>query len=207
MINALRYQLDGLRNTWDNGLEEEVRRSAFAFIILWLLFFAACVFMPDLRETLVKLMFSTLDNLHVTDENGRISATALLFNNVEATALIMIYGLIPFIRLPALSLGVNAMMLGVMASLYIADGMSPLIYMAALLPHGIFELPALALAFGMGLYICGQTTRRCRGDTAAHSVWSCLVLISRMLLLVLVPLLIVSALVEAYVTPLFLSLF
>ena len=74
------------------------------------------------------------------------------------------------------------------------------------MPHGIFELPALVLAFSMGLYVCGQVTRRCRHDETALPLWDCVPLMSWLLLLVLIPLLAVAAAMEAYVTPLLLSL-
>lgn len=207
MRDTLRYQLSGLLDAWSDGLRDEVKRSAIAFGILWLACFIACALLPELRSRLVELVLSTLNGLNVTDGSGKISALALFFNNVESSAFIMIYGLLPFVHLSALPLGINAMLLGVMAAWYVAEGISPLVYFAALIPHAIFELPALFLAFGMGLYACGQLTRRCRGDKSALSLWDCLVLMSRMLLLVLIPLLAVSSLVEAYITPLVASLF
>lgn len=191
----------GLREAWGNGLKEEVRRSAIAFAVIWMLVFAVCMAIPELRIRLADFMFSTLNGLGAAGENGSISALALFFNNIEVSAFIMLYGLIPFVQLTALALGVNAMFLGVMAAWYAAEGVSPLAYFAALLPHGIFELPALFLAFGTGLYICGQLTRRCRKDPDACSLWMCLTLASRMLLSVLVPMLAAAAVIEAYVTP------
>lgn len=198
---------DDLRAAWADGLKEEFKRSAIAFVFIWALFFAVCAAVPDLRTRLADMMFSTLDSLNVTDESGSISALAIFFNNVQATAFIMLYGLLPFIQLPALALGMNAMMLGVMASWYAAEGISPLAYLAALLPHGILELPALFLSFGTGLYICGQLSRRCRKDQGARSLWGCLTLASQVLLSVLVPLLLAASFVEAYVTPVVASLF
>ena len=205
--NTPRSPLGDLRAAWGDGLKEEVRRSAIAFVTIWVLFFAVCAVSPDLRAKLGEMMFSTLNGKNLSDAGGNISVLALFLNNVEATAFIMLYGLLPFIQLPALALGVNAMMLGVMGAWYAAEGLSPLAYLAALLPHGILELPALFLAFGTGLYICGQLTRRCRKDQRARSVWSCMTLASQMLLSVLAPLLLVASFVEAYVTPAVASLF
>lgn len=201
MRDAPYFRLNGLRAAWEDGLKWEVKRSAIAFVTIWVLLFAACMIFPDLRARLGERMFSTLNSLRVSDENGGISALALFFNNLEATAFIMLYGLLPFIQLPALALGINAMMLGVMAAWYASEGISLLAYLAALLPHGVLELPALFLAFGTGLYICGQLSRRCRKDQTALSLWECLVLASRILLSVLVPLLAAASVVEAYVTP------
>lgn len=200
-MSGSHFPMSDLRAAWADGLREEVKRSAIAFVAIWALFFAVCMLLPDLRARLADMMFSTLNGKNLSDESGRISALALFFNNVQATAFIMLYGLIPFIQLPALALGMNAMMLGVMASWYAAEGISPLAYLAALLPHGVLELPALFLSFGTGLYICGQLSRRCRKDQSARSLWACMTLASQTLLSVLVPLLLVASLVEAYVTP------
>ena len=56
-------------------------------------------------------------------------------------------------------------------------------------------------------FLSGQVTRRCRRDETAVRFWECLVLMSRMLLLVLIPLLAAAALMEAYVTPAVAALF
>ena len=200
-MSAFHFSPGGLRDAWEDGLREDVKRSAIAFITIWVLFFAVCAMFPDLRSRLVDMMFSTLNSINVSDASGKISALPLFVNNVQATAFIMLYGLIPFIQLPALALGMNAMMLGVMAAWYAAEGISPLAYLAALIPHGILELPALFLSFGTGLYICGQLTRRCRKAQNARPLWACMTLASQILLSVLVPLLLAASFVEAYVTP------
>ena len=60
----------------------------------------------------------------------------------------------------------------------------------------------------VGLYVCGHVTRRLlRRDENALHIWDCLVLMSRTLLLALLPLLAAAAVVEAYITPLVASLF
>ena len=98
-------------------------------------------------------------------------------------------------------------LLGGLAACYAATDTTMLLYAASLLPHGIFELPALILAFSMGLYICGHLTRRCRRDPAALPLGACLGLAARLLVFLLLPLLILAALTEAYVTPLAAGLF
>ena len=206
-MDALKRQYGELASAWEDGLKQEAKRSAIAFLILYLLALGLCAGIPSLRERLISMVVGTIDSMAVTDAAGRLSALALFSNNLRACAFIMLYGLLPFIQLPALALGVNAMMLGVMASWYAAEEISLLAYLAALLPHGVLELPALFLAFGTGLYICGQLSRRCRKDQSARSLWSCMTLASQMLLWVLVPLLLIASCVEAYVTPAVAALF
>ena len=208
MKGVLQYQISGLKSAWQNGLSGEVLRTAIAFPILVMLSFTLCTVFPALRDSLLSMVLSSMESMGIVNEDGSPSALALFSNNLRATVFIMVYGLVPFIQLPALALGVNTMALGVLASWYIAQGYSIVAFLAAVLPHGLAEFPALILAFGVGLYVCGQVTRRLfRRDESALHIWDCLVLISRMLLLVLIPLLAVAAILEAYVTPLVAALF
>ena len=208
MKGVLQYQISGLKSAWQNGLSGEVLRTAIAFPILVMLSFTLCTVFPALRDSLLSMVLSSMESMGIVNEDGSLSALALFSNNLRAPVFIMVYGLVPFIQLPALALGVNTMALGVLASWYIAQGYSIVAFLAAVLPHGLAEFPALILAFGVGLYVCGQVTRRLfRRDESALHIWDCLVLISRMLLLVLIPLLAVAAILEAYVTPLVAALF
>ena len=208
MKGVLQYQISGLKSAWQNGLSGEVLRTAIAFPILVMLSFTLCTVFPALQDSLLSMVLSSMESMGIVNEDGSLSALALFSNNLRATVFIMVYGLVPFIQLPALALGVNTMALGVLASWYIAQGYSIVAFLAAVLPHGLAEFPALILAFGVGLYVCGQVTRRLfRRDESALHIWDCLVLISRMLLLVLIPLLAVAAILEAYVTPLVAALF
>ena len=208
MKGVLQYQISGLKSAWQNGLSGEVLRTAIAFPILVMLSFTLCTVFPALRDSLLSMVLSSMESMGIVNEDGSLSALARFSNNLRATVFIMVYGLVPFIQLPALALGVNTMALGVLASWYIAQGYSIVAFLAAVLPHGLAEFPALILAFGVGLYVCGQVTRRLfRRDESALHIWDCLVLMSRTLLLVLLPLLAAAAVLEAYVTPLVASLF
>ena len=207
MKEILRHHCSGLQTAWHDGLAGEVRRSAIAFFTLAVLAFIICLALPDLRQRLVDYVLSMMGGLDIQDQSGTLSAPALLSNNIRACVFTMMYGLIPFLLLPALSLGINAMLLGVLGAWYVSEGVSPLVYLAAVIPHGIFELPALILAFATGFYVCGQVTRLCRGNKEGRHVWDCLLLMSQVLLLVLLPLLAAAAVVEAYVTPFVASLF
>lgn len=189
------------------GLGYEVQRTAAAFIFLMALSFIICMVRPELAERLADYLLALMGDKQVVTADGTLSAPLLFANNLRACMVTMLYGLLPFLYLPALALGMNAMMLGVMAAWYAAEGISPLAYLAALIPHGILELPALFLSFGTGLYICGQLTRRCRKAQNARPLWACMTLASQILLSVLVPLLLAASFVEAYVTPAVAALF
>ena len=205
-MSQLERQFQILADHWHRGFGREVKRSAIAFCLLVLIFFGACVVSPPLRDLLATQILPLFDGLDVSGEDGTLSAMALFANNLRACSITMVYGLLPYVQLPALAMGANAMVIGFLAAYCITAGSSPLVFLLGILPHGLFELPALVLAFAMGLYVCGQMTRRCRHDETAVPLWDCVTLMSWLLLLVLIPLLAVAAAIEAYVTPLLLSL-
>lgn len=191
-----------LLSAWRDGVKRETGRSAVAFLILMVLTCVGCLLIPGLLDLLSGVMGNlTVDLDAVTDESGNLSALAVFVSNLQATTFIMLYGLLPFVQLPAMALGLNAVLLGWLAAVYVRNGLSLALYLAALIPHAIFELPAMMLAFGVGLYTCGQLTRRLRGNEETRSVTGCLSLMGQTLLLALAPLLLAAAFVEAYVTP------
>ena len=208
MREIIRYQISGLKDAWDNGLSTEAFRAAVAFPVLAVLAFVLCMAFPALRENLLSYVLSAMNGTGAVNEDGTLSALAIFSNNLRATVFIMAYGLIPFIQFPALALGVNALVIGVLAAWYVTEGYPITAFLAGILPHGLLELPALVIAFSVGLFVCGHVTRRLfRRDESALHIWDSLVLMSRTLLLVLFPLLAVAAVLEAYITPLVASLF
>lgn len=208
MREIIRYQISGLKDAWDNGLSAEAFRAAVVFPVLAVLAFVLCMAFPALRENLLSHVLSAMNGAGAVNEDGTLSALAIFSNNLRATVFIMAYGLIPFIQLPALALGVNALAIGVLAAWYVTEGYPIAAFLAGILPHGLLELPALVIAFSVGLFVCGHVTRRLfRRDESALHIWDSLVLMSRTLLLVLFPLLAVAAVLEAYITPLVASLF
>ena len=178
MKRFLAAQFAPVLRAWRNGYEAEVRRAAIAFFLLVFLAFGVCLAVPELRLGFSAYLQHLFQGMDLTDGAGNLSP-----------------------------LGVNAVLLGGLAACYAATDTTMLLYAASLLPHGIFELPALILAFSMGLYICGHLTRRCRRDPAALPLGACLGLAARLLVFLLLPLLILAALTEAYVTPLAAGLF
>ena len=119
MRGILKYQIGGLKDSWQNGLSGEALRAAIAFPVLVVLAFVLCMAFPTLREGLLSYVFAAMDGTGALNEDGTLSAMAIFSNNLRATVFIMAYGLIPFIQLPAMALGVNAMVIGVLAAWYV----------------------------------------------------------------------------------------
>lgn len=184
----------------------EIRRTSIAFCLLLFLSFLVFFFLPELREKAIGDITEMFMQKELVTPEGQISFLGLFFNNAQACLMAMLWGLIPYVFLPSLPLGINAVLLGIMAA-HAVHMHKTVFFLMGILPHGIFEIPAMILSFAMGLYVCGQMTRRCKKDKNAISFTENLVLISRFFFLILIPILIIAAALETWVTPLFLQFF
>ena len=81
-----------------------------------------------------------------------------------------------------------------------------LLLAAGILPHGIFELPALCLSLAAGLCLCQNINRYIRKNEKGL-MKPLLLNILRVTGLVVIPLLVVAAIMESYVTPAVMQLF
>ena len=164
-----------------------------AFAALIVLAFAVGLIFPAVPAQVLTLFSQQMADAGVVSESGSISVPALLWNNLRAMVLSVLYGFIPFIYLPALSLGL-------FAAYFLNNGISMLAYLGGILPHGIFELPALVISLACGIYLCSRINQYVRKNTR-DIMAPTLKNIVRVLALTVLPLLAVAAAVEAYVTP------
>ena len=74
-----------------------------AFAALIVLAFAAGLIFPAVPAQVLTLFSQQMADAGVVSESGSISVPALLWNNLRAMVLSVLYGFIPFIYLPALS--------------------------------------------------------------------------------------------------------
>lgn len=117
----------------------------------------------------------------------------ILFHNVFASILILVSGVLLGI-IPVLSTGSNGFFLGVLyrqaaeVAGYTKAGMG-------VLPHGVFEIPALLLSASYGLWLGGVVVRRMRGRESSPLVFH-MAHAFRRYLAVVFPLLIVAAAIE-----------
>jgi Uncharacterized membrane protein len=205
-MNFWNTQTRELRTFWRGGFSGETGRAALAFVLLGVIGFGICRLNPAVLDRVMSMIADYFGNLNLTEQDGSISAPGLLMNNLRACAATLLFGLVPFVYLSSLSLGINAMLLGAMAAYYVKDGSTLVFYLAAILPHGIFELPALILSFALGLMLCRQMTLLCRRkENAAAQLSRLPVQILRVFLLLILPLLAAAAFMEANVTPLILN--
>lgn len=172
MENCKRLYADTLA-FYRRELSGPVFTAGWAFAGIVVLGFAFSLLSPTRADAVIAYYAQMLGQSGVADEGGNIQFFALLMNNLVAMALSLVYGLIPFLRLPALTLGTNGAILGLFAGYYMRQNISLLKYLLGILPHGIFELTALILSAAMGLYLCSTVTNALRKSRPESSARPC----------------------------------
>jgi len=159
------------------------------------------------------------------DKGRVVMSAAILLSNLVAVSLVVGAGLIPFLFLPAFGIMLNGAAMGVMSAFMTLRGveLGPLL-LFGLAPHGIFEIPAFLYACTLGIALCLGLTRfvirelfgRPAPTSAAPSpgeprpeegLTSLLKHTFRTFVLVIVPLILLAALIETFITPLLIHAF
>lgn len=183
-------------------LWEETWKTGVSFLLLVMAGYAFAAARPESLDPLLRLFTGVAASSGMYQVKGGVLMATILSNNLLALLVAISAGLIPLLHLSALSLGLNAMMIGALASYYRRSGLGLAAYLAGTLPHGVTESAALVLACAAGLYVCRATTYAALGrvnrKTVARTLGECLRAYTHWI----VPLLILSAALEAFVTPL-----
>ena len=202
----MKKQLRSIASFWREQYGHYVFITTVAFLAIAVMAYIAGRIFLDIPAYILDWFNESVENSGIVREDGSFSVVALFLNNLQAMTLSVLYGFIPFLFLPALSLGVNSVILGVLAAYYSNNSFSLLVLLAGILPHGIFELPALFLSLGAGLCLCKNINAYIRKNE--KGVMKPLLLnILRTVCILVLPLLAVAAVMETYVTPLVMSLF
>ena len=133
---------------------------------------------------------------------GKINAPFLFLNNTRAVTLIFFAGLFSFSVLGVLLYMVNIGLIGGMFALMQLLGIHPWpIFLAGVVPHGIFEIPALIIGSAVVLYMGVAIVTPQTGKSMGEVILELLADWTKIFLGLVVPLLAVAAVIEAYITP------
>jgi stage II sporulation protein M len=134
------------------------------------------------------------------------SAPFIFAHNMRAVGLILLAGLISFSVLGMLVYIVNLSAVGALLGVFQLLGFSPVVLAVnGLLPHGIFEIPALILASAamlrIGVVLVTPQIGRSMGEVVLEQLadWT------KIAIGLVLPLLLIAAVIETYVTPLLLA--
>ncbi|MFP3393033.1 stage II sporulation protein M [Brevibacillus sp. SIMBA_040] len=192
---------------------------------LWLdnrrFFLAACLifvvggligyFQAPAVESMVSNLMEQLKEVaeRIKENGGGVFATfwTLLSNNVLSALMMMALGLF-FAFFPIIGMMANGVLLGFIISKYSTVGISPwLIFSAGILPHGIFELPAVMFAAGIGIRLGALSFRSVGVLFQPHKLdrlkndWYDTLKQFPVAVLVVIVLLVIAAIVESAITP------
>ncbi|MBP0981375.1 MAG: stage II sporulation protein M [Oscillospiraceae bacterium] len=170
-------------------------------------FWAAIEANPDtVNEIMSELESLFLESKDIVNDEGDIHPVKLFFNNVIASVFSTALGFIPFLFIPALALFTNAALMGAMTSLLKYMQLDVFLHLlVAVVPHGIFEIPALIISLACGFLLCKELTAKCFHRNRREII-PLIGELARVLVLIVVPLLALAAIIETYITPLFITL-
>lgn len=161
------------------------------------------------QPTLLKELYDGL--VAIFDQKGMdldtISAFALFKNNTLACLYCILQGCIPFFYLDVFAFLINSASLGIIGAVYTTTNMSLLVLAAGLIPHGIFELPAIFISLAMGFKTCSLFGKRITGKIESLDVKGYMFNVFRVFVWIVIPLLLVAAVIEAYITPICMNFF
>jgi stage II sporulation protein M len=153
-------------------------------------------------EAVARLTEQAQQSPELTDLAIRFSAPTLLMHNSRVVLGILLAGLVSFSVLGIVIYLVNIGLIGGVFGLLQVLGLSPWkVFLAGVMPHGVLEIPALMLASAavlrIGVVLVTPQTGRSMGDVLIGAIadW-CKVVAG-----VVLPLLILAAAIEAYLTP------
>lgn len=127
----------------------------------------------------------------------------VLENNIMKLAGVLLLGVIGGI-IPIIASFANGLILGIFAYLT-SETISLEYFFAGILPHGILEIPALILSTAIGMKIGKVAVYRL--FSGKESLKKEFAKALKFYATIIAPLIFIAALIEAFITPLFLSLF
>lgn len=187
------------------------KKVAVAFtIILVVLLVASVLLYSSQKELIDQALADAMENFDgLITKEGEINTVSLILNNIRVCFTAAGLGIIPFLYLPVVLILVNATVIAViMAAIASASPLSMVsMFALGILPHGIFEFPAIFLAIGSGLWLCKVLTHKLLRKNPEVRVGEELKNILKVLFLVCVPLMIIAGIIETTVTPYLLTRF
>lgn len=161
----------------------------FAGIVFFIFAIAGFVFpVPELlKEKIIEMIQEILSQTEGLSTPELVSY--IFVNNLQSSFASLFFGIF-FGIVPFISSIFNGYVLGFVASFTIStDGF---LSMWKILPHGIFELPAIFISFGLGLKFATFILKDKKAETFREYLWNSV----RVFLLVVLPLLVAAAIIE-----------
>ena len=197
-----------LKEAWSNYYSRDFFRLWVIFLVTSIgsYFLFRAVIAPEQVDEILAQLGESFESQGLTfDSSARETMIALFVNNTRVTLLAFLLGMIPLF-IPYMFVVINAAVIGLVAMLVGFAGESVIrVIVLGILPHGITEISAILLGAAMGLSLNRYIWKKLRGKKTDVTFKALFVAGVKTFLVIAVPLLAISAIIEAYVTPLLLQ--
>jgi stage II sporulation protein M len=215
-------------NAWRRHYRKYFKHAARALGLGFIAGFFYFMLWPAQERKALELVVKALKDIRL-DEPPLALALTLFYHNARASVLAVAAGALPFLFLPILDPVMNGAVLGLLSSISKHQGLNvPHLILTQILPHGVFELTAVLYATSVGLYLSAGMGKRAltawrkrrtrrqgqppplvgqanfletypeRSEAEYESLAGN---VFRSFLLVVLPLLLVAAFIESFITP------
>lgn len=186
---------------------------ALIFISAIVTYFLLGGFMDEANLKLLKQgLGESFESKGFTSDLSHTEVALYLFlNNTRAMLFSLVMGLVPLLFLPYFAIILNGAIIGFVLFLTTVSGESLLaVFGLGILPHGVTEITAMCLSASLGLHLCKRMTKKLIPalfkDKTEEAFSITLKRTLKTFVFVAFPLIVVSALIEGYITPLLLGL-
>ncbi len=138
-------------------------------------------------------------------KNPALLAIKVFYINLRTTFIFTVLGFIPFFLGALPFLMMISVLLGVSLALTLTKGYGFLTFLQLTAPHGVLEMIAVIYGVSLGVYLSKEMTKKLFARHRGNSIpfRELMKAIPRSYLLVIIPLLALAAVIEAFVTPFF----
>ncbi|MFH1787314.1 MAG: stage II sporulation protein M [archaeon] len=188
-----------LKNEYVDSLDYLKKSKKFIYVSIGVFFFFALIgfFIPvsdSIKGQIIELLKEILEKTE--NMNSFQLIRFIFFNNLQSSFLGMMLGVFLGI-FPLITIILNGYLLGFVSLMAINEG--GIFVLWRLLPHGIFELPAVFISVGLGLKFGIFIFQKDRVESFRNFLWNSL----RVFLFIVIPLLIIAAIIEGILITLF----
>ena len=144
----------------------------------------------------------SIGNLQAVSLFSTEGVLLIFFHNLRAILLASVLGIFSFGIFGIITLMIAPALLGYLMATLSTAGLSPLVFLSAfILPHGLFEIPAIVIAGTLILNLGSSLVAPAEGRSIGEALLDASATWMKIMVAVVIPLLILGALTEALVTP------
>jgi stage II sporulation protein M len=171
------------------------------------LFYFSFLYNPEIMKEILNSIVEKFQKeglMELQRKSSSLLAVKIFYVNLRSTFLFTVLAFIPFLLGTVLFFLMFPVLLGVTLASVITKGFDFFTFFKFTAPHGIFELAAVFYAVSLGVYLSLEITKKLFSQYRESTLpFSALIKpVIRSYPLVIIPLLTLAALVEAFITPL-----